>query len=338
METPAGRSIYPDIVMLAASGHLVVVEVKLSVNSELRDRAVIAQIIDYSSSFAALSEEELRELFDSSGSSPTWGEFVERSFPDDRDSDELAAVLLKRIHSGQINLVIACDKIPAGLPAIVSGIASQSALGFDLDLVEVVPFVREVSEAAEIIFVPSPRLATEIVARTVVTVTHRQGDQIPSVKVTVASPEEIIDPNRRVARTWTPQEVEEAFASDGNPTVLSLLQFAKDNSAGGQFVAPGPKQNATFAFYLASAINGKAARQAILVCIRSYECVYLYLQKVRELTSENVWQDFFSRMETILGEKIEANRKELGIDYDLLSRKLTEIKDLLLWLKDSVRT
>lgn len=52
MQTPSGRSIAPDLVMFAASGHVVVVEVKRWVNPELKDRAVIAQIIDYASSFA----------------------------------------------------------------------------------------------------------------------------------------------------------------------------------------------------------------------------------------------------------------------------------------------
>ncbi len=57
MQTPSGRGIFPDIVVLAASGHVIVVEVKRYVNPELRDRAVIAQIIDYASSFAALPEQ-----------------------------------------------------------------------------------------------------------------------------------------------------------------------------------------------------------------------------------------------------------------------------------------
>ena len=97
------------------------------------------------------------------------------------------------MRDGELNLVIACDKIPPGLPDVVAGIASQSALGFDLDLVEVVPYVREVSDTAEIMFVPSTRLATEIVARTAVTVTYRQGDARPSTSVELTSLEEVAE-------------------------------------------------------------------------------------------------------------------------------------------------
>ncbi len=38
LETPQGRTIYPDIALLAASGDVVIVEVKLFDNPELRDR------------------------------------------------------------------------------------------------------------------------------------------------------------------------------------------------------------------------------------------------------------------------------------------------------------
>jgi hypothetical protein len=60
MQTPSGRAIYPDIVLLAASGHVAVVEVQRSVNSELRDRAVIVRIIDYD--FLDGKLEEFKEL------------------------------------------------------------------------------------------------------------------------------------------------------------------------------------------------------------------------------------------------------------------------------------
>jgi hypothetical protein len=38
LPTPTGRVVYPDIIFLAASGHVIAVEVKLSVNPELRQR------------------------------------------------------------------------------------------------------------------------------------------------------------------------------------------------------------------------------------------------------------------------------------------------------------
>ena len=44
LPTPTGRLIYPDIIFLTGSGHIVIVEVKLSVNPELKERHVIAQM------------------------------------------------------------------------------------------------------------------------------------------------------------------------------------------------------------------------------------------------------------------------------------------------------
>ena len=56
-------------------------------------------------------------------------------------------MLRERISIGQINLVIACDKVPSGLPEIVRGVSTQSAVAFELDLVEVAPFVDVSSDA-----------------------------------------------------------------------------------------------------------------------------------------------------------------------------------------------
>jgi hypothetical protein len=234
MKAPSGRSISPDIVILAASGHVIVVEVKRFVNPELRDRAVIAQIIDYASSFAAMSEQQATQVFGGSDDR-TWTGLVQREFPDDPSPDELAAVLIGRFQSGELNLVIACDKIPAGLPDVVAGIASQRALGFDLDLVEVVPFVRESTETAEILFVPSTRLATEIVSRTAVTVTYRQGDQQPSTTVQTTPIDVIVNTDRSVKRTRTSTELvsTQEFYDNlaevmGNPVASQTRKFMED--------------------------------------------------------------------------------------------------------------
>lgn len=72
LSTPSGRGVYPDVVFLTGSGHVVVVEAKPVDNPELRDRAVIAQILDYASSFAALSDQALLALFRGSSAAATW--------------------------------------------------------------------------------------------------------------------------------------------------------------------------------------------------------------------------------------------------------------------------
>lgn len=46
-----GRIIAPDLVLLTRSGHIVVVEVKLADNPELRDRQVVAQLLELETAF-----------------------------------------------------------------------------------------------------------------------------------------------------------------------------------------------------------------------------------------------------------------------------------------------
>src|SRR5262249_27385209 len=52
-----GRTIYPDIILLWQSGDVVVVEVKLADNAELRDRRVVAQVLEYAACLAQRSEQ-----------------------------------------------------------------------------------------------------------------------------------------------------------------------------------------------------------------------------------------------------------------------------------------
>ncbi len=142
--TPQGRIIRPDILFLTASGHPVIVEVKLHRNAELHDRRVIAQTVDYAASFAALDSQKLLGLFDDS-SEPTgsWDALTGKLFPDEPDLSELADVLVQRFKSGEVHLIVACDKAPDGLREMVEGVAVQNALGFGFGIVELRPYCRE---------------------------------------------------------------------------------------------------------------------------------------------------------------------------------------------------
>lgn len=182
-ETPQGRVIKPDIVLFAASGHVIIVEVKRSVNPELKDRRVIAQIVDYAASFSAMSEKEIAALFEQSSNEMLWSQIIQNHFSSEDNCDELAEILMNRFLSGELNLVIACDKAPTGLDELIKGVTTQSALGFKIDLVEITPYICQHTEDSGIIFASRTHLTTEIVARTAVTVTYRQGDMQPSVNV-----------------------------------------------------------------------------------------------------------------------------------------------------------
>ena len=339
METPSGRAIAPDIILFAASGHVVVVEVKRHVNPELRDRAVIAQIIDYASSFAALTEQQCVQLFGSGGAS-AWTDVVTALFPDDPAPEELAQVFQERMQQGELNLVIACDKIPPGLPEVVSGIAAQSALGFELDLVEVVPFVQEISPNAEILLVPSTRLATEIVSRTAVTVTYQAGEMRPSTEIQTTTLEDIesniksatrrANPN---ARTWTLEEIESEFEANGHSVTLKLLEFCKKHSADGQVFAPGRKQNASFGFYVAGTRDGKPKRLTVFNCVANWTGIYIYLNFAEALVSDATMEEFRRRLKSIFGDEINVDLKEAGADWDAVEHQLTPFLETMLWFQ-----
>ena len=202
--TPQSREIIPDLLLLSASGDVIVVEVKRSSNPELRDRRVIAQAIDYASSLSALSDKELAELF-SHGRESAWISLVTSMFPGDKDPADLAATLQSNIRAGKLHIVVACDKAPVGLYEMAKSVSVQSYLSFSLDVIEITPFLSDNREADEIMFVPNVRLSTEIVARTAITVTYQPGSPVPSVSIATTSIEEIEENIAAVSRekTWT---------------------------------------------------------------------------------------------------------------------------------------
>jgi hypothetical protein len=342
LATPAGRTIYPDIVLLTGSGHLVVVEVKLSVNPELRDRHVIAQIIDYVSSFAALDEQRLlKVLCPLASPHTTWADFVASVFPSEDQVDELAGLLGDRAANGEVNLVIACDRTPPGVDEIVAGIATQQTTGFDLDLVEVAPYVAELGEPNEIVFVPSIRLSTEIVARTAVTITYREGDAVPSAAVETTSITEI-ERNKEAAtgaastaRVWSHEEVEEAFRRDGNPVLLRLMEFSKQHSADGQIVSPAVKSNATFGFYIRGRKrDGRGSKLMFFYTVLGWDDVWMYLKQMRGLISPEAAPELDQRLAAISGAQIDINRIEPRLKIEAVGQHQAEFEQLLLWLKD----
>lgn len=209
--TPQSRVIKADIVLLSASGDVIVVEVKQSSNPELRDRRVIAQAIDYAASLSALSEKELAELF-SHGKESIWTSLINFLFPDDEEPEELAATLLSNIGTGKIHVVIACDKAPAGLYELAKSVSVQSYLNFSLDVLEITPFLSDNGIADQIMFVPNVRLSTEIVARTAISVTYQQGLPEPSVSISTTGIDEIEENLAAVSRGAASIEVDPFFS------------------------------------------------------------------------------------------------------------------------------
>ena len=72
------------------------IEVKLSTNPELKDRRVIAQVVDYAASFSQLEMPQLLDLFTESGQAKSWEDLIVDRFPDEDDPAEIADVLHHR--------------------------------------------------------------------------------------------------------------------------------------------------------------------------------------------------------------------------------------------------
>jgi hypothetical protein len=180
-----GRLIYPDILILAESGDVIVVEVKLGDNQELKDRRVIGQVLEYAASLTGCEERQLLEMFDGEArGARTWSELVRALFPESRDPARLANQFAGKFRAADLHLVIACDEVPPGLAELVRGVVDQKALGgFQLRVVEIAPFANEAQD--ELLFLPATRVRTEIVQRISVQVVAEK--EQPSVSVSVTT-------------------------------------------------------------------------------------------------------------------------------------------------------
>jgi len=268
-------------------------------------------------------------LFGEDQNATTWFDLVQELFPNDTNVEELAETLRNRIAEGEINLVIVCDCIPPGVPDVVSGIASQETLAFDLDLVEVRPFVRDGDDAKEILFVPTTRLATEIVSRTAVSVTYREGDQQPSTDVKIIHASEA---DERGERLWSPEEVERDFLKLEDSTALEILEFAKQHSADGKFTPMGRRKLANICFYINDhSADGKKTRLPLFSTTCTWNCVYFNLKNVSRFSDESVDREFRSRLANLFDTNVEPDATWVGIGFDSISSSIDEFKELVLW-------
>lgn len=196
LQSPTVRPLRPDVVLLSATGHVVIVEVKLEDNPELRDRRVISQIVDYAAAVANLDEMALLSWLGEAGDT-SWLQVIQRAFPNSHDVERLAGALADRIARADIHLVVACDVAPVGLRDTVKLISAQSALGeFQLHVVELAPHVSA-SEPGRLLVIPQEVARTEIVSRTAVTVRY-EGETGVSVSVVASSPSEVKDAIKQV--------------------------------------------------------------------------------------------------------------------------------------------
>ena len=339
LPTPLGREIYPDIVLLTASGDVVIVEVKLFANPEIRDRSVIAQIIDYASSISALDEAGLVRLF--GGDESEWHDFVRRYFPNEDDPEELAETLRSNAAAGNVHIVIACDKAPMGAYDLARSVSSQSHLGFALDVLEVTPFVPVDGPPDSVMFVPNVRLSTEIVARTAVSVQVDSSTQQPVVSVETTSVEEIEEnlaatarggSRRNTGRMWSDREIEDVFVGSDDPTVRDLFLFAKQEGFNGRFQSDGPKISPAFGFYLrVRRPDGSEGGSQVFNCTDdggNAILVYLNNWPASAVSREDL-EAFKGDLRAVFGSAVNVNVKDVKIPLPLLAENVDAFKDVI---------
>lgn len=340
LPTPMGRETYPDITLLTASGDVVIVEVKLFANPEIRNRSVIAQIIDYVSSISALDEDGMARLFNGGGDAE-WAALVRSYFPHEEDADELAAELLANAAAGDVHIVIACDKAPKGAYDLARSVSAQSHLGFSLDVLEVTPYVPEDGPTHTIMYVPNVRLSTEIVARTAVSVSVDAGTRQPVVNVKTTSVEEIVEDlaaaaegtsRRNKGRMWTDQEIEDVFMGSDDPTVRDLFLFAKAEGFGGRFQSDGPKVSPAFGFYLrVRRPSGTEGGSQVFNCVDDGgNAILVYLNNWPAAAVSAADLDAFKAdLRALLGAAVNVDVKDVKIEMPLLADRLDAFKEII---------
>lgn len=343
LSNPQGRTISPDITLLTASGDVVIVEVKLFGNPELGDRRVIAQAIDYVASLSALDEDGMARLFN--GGAPTqWAELVRKHFVEESDPEDLASTLASKARAGDIHIVIGCDKAPQGLYEMARSVSAQSHLGFSLDVVEVTPFVPKDGPAEAIMFVPSVRLATEIVARTAIRVTHAEGTPEPGVNIETTGVEEIAEGLEAAARgatrdngrrVWTDQEIEDAMLAHDDPTVHELFRFAKAEGVSGRIQSGGRKLDAAFGFYVSvRRPDGSTTANQVFTYMNGRRSVIVYMKWPALAIPEPVFARYRSELRVLFGPIVD--NPEPNIALSAVGEHLEAFKEALRRLKDGI--
>lgn len=210
LPTPDGRRIRLDLAALTDAGDVVIVEVKRHGNFELRGREVAAQIVDYAATLSYLDHHELARRFDTSRKIGTFADIIRARLPSVKEVGQLAKRIRRRFADGELVLVIACDRAPAGAEEWIQAVTNQSALGFQLRLVEITPYVCN-ARPGEVIFSGATVVETEIISRTAVTIRNEVGTDRVQVAISVDSPDRIeehrLEATRRRGKRTYPESL-----------------------------------------------------------------------------------------------------------------------------------
>ena len=287
------------------------------------------------SSLTALTGDDLARLFNG-GRVADWNELIRSHFPDDPQPDELADRLRANAREGNVHIVVACDKAPAGVFELARSVSAQSHLGFSLDVVEVTPFVPKEGPADAIMYVPNVRLSTEIVARTAVSITYPTDSTQPVVNVETTSVEDIEEnlaaaqagTRRSSGRIWTDQEIEDTILASDNPTVHELYRFAKEEGYGGRIQAAGPRVSAAFGFYMhVLRPDGRDGTLQFFNYVDGARKLVVYVKWPPETVPADVLAEYKSDLKAALGSAFDDHALEPNVPLAAIGDNLAAFED-----------
>ena len=138
MELPL-RCGYLDNLFLTPDGDVVIVEVKLWRNPEMR-RAVLAQALDYASALFSMSYEELDAAVKKADGANGRPMFEIADGPDTLEEPAFIDALINRLKTGRIVVIVAGDGIRGELEKLVEQLQTHAGFRFTFALVELALF------------------------------------------------------------------------------------------------------------------------------------------------------------------------------------------------------
>lgn len=324
LQLPTDRTIFPDLVLVSRSGHVIVVEVKLGDNPDLTNRAVFAQIVEYSSGISTLAENgELDSLFDDELS-----QLARAWFPELENVDEFVDVVCDRCARGDIDLVVACDRSPSNFDSLAGALDRQTALAFRLRVVEVTPMICGDSDA--ILFLNREACRTEIIARNHVVVSWEGGNQPASVRVTCdsfASQEDSFDQASSGLQRWTTDQIRSRIETNAalgelqRSTLSQLLDLAVQLSSNSKVTARASK-HPYFGWRQRAGQGGHA--YTIWTTSDSSSSIWVYRNGLRRVLEESRVGSAESLFRECMGPESTMSSEYIESSIEMLAPRLSE--------------
>ena len=120
-----------DVILIDSDGVITIIECKLATNPEKR-RAVIGQVLDYASSLAAMSYDDLDERCRKDRERSLHELMQQKAAPKTWDEEQFRTSVTGTLSSGAFKLVIAIDEMDSDLARILHYISSQSRSGLKI--------------------------------------------------------------------------------------------------------------------------------------------------------------------------------------------------------------